>query len=439
MSRSPAEIAYLTLTSEDDGRVCRDIPDDACHEQPRNFLLHVASLGATKTGDGLADPKLTLAWLLTALNAPTAWVGLLVPVREAGALLPQLVTAGCIRSLPLRKYAWAFGAAVQGAAVAGIALVALSLRGVPAGAAIVGLLAVFALARSICSVSYKDVLGKTVSKATRGTATGAAATIAAVLVFAFGLALSTRIIPLTITTITIALFVAAALWLLAATLFISLREVPGATEGGGNPLRVALDQVKLLRTDTQLRRFILSRALLTVTALAPPYIVSLSGPSSGGQLGSLGPFVLASSLAAMLSTYLWGRLADRSSRRALIYAALGAAVVLAATTLAAWLPPNPPLATWLYPALLFLLMVAYQGVRLGRSTHIVDMADEDRRAAYTALSNTIIGLTLLFVGGAFAAVAAWLDTAAVLLLFAFLAAAAALTAGKLEEVQRKQS
>ena len=74
---------YLALTSEDDGRVCRDIPESACNHQPKNFLIHVLSLGATKTGDGLVDPKLVLSWLLGALGAPTAAIGMLVPVREA--------------------------------------------------------------------------------------------------------------------------------------------------------------------------------------------------------------------------------------------------------------------------------------------------------------------------------------------------------------------
>ena len=43
-----------------------------------------------------------------------------------------------------------------------------ALDGVMAGWAIVGLLVVFSLARGLCSVSAKDVLGKTVSKSRRG-------------------------------------------------------------------------------------------------------------------------------------------------------------------------------------------------------------------------------------------------------------------------------
>jgi hypothetical protein len=38
---------YAMLTSEDDGRVCRDIPESACQVQPRNFFVHVVSLAAT--------------------------------------------------------------------------------------------------------------------------------------------------------------------------------------------------------------------------------------------------------------------------------------------------------------------------------------------------------------------------------------------------------
>src|SRR5690606_36186198 len=131
--RDAHERIYEVLTGEDQGRVCRDIPEEACSEQPRNFLTHVASLAATKTADGLLDPKLVLAWLLGALGAPLFMVGLLVPVREAGALLPQLVIAAGIRSLPVRKWVWAAGSVVQGLCAAGIALAAATLEGAPAG------------------------------------------------------------------------------------------------------------------------------------------------------------------------------------------------------------------------------------------------------------------------------------------------------------------
>lgn len=429
------ESLYDALTADDEGRVCKDIPDELCNEQPRNFLVHATSLALTKSGDGLADPKLVLAWLLGALGAPAAAVGLLVPVRESLALLPQLVIAGFIRGLPVRKWIWVVGSAIQGIAVLAMGLVALALDGAAAGWTIVALLALFAAARSLASISHKDVIGKTVSKSTRGTAKGAAGSIAAITVLGFGLLLAFGVLPLEVETIAAALLLGGALWLLAAVLFTTVREEPGATEGGGNALAVAVSQVSLLREDPQLVRFILTRGLLIATALAPPYMLAMAGEDGRDTLDTLGPFVIASSLAGLLGGYAWGRFADVSSRRVLMVAALlggaanGAAIVVAAVF------GGTDALTYVMATVLFILMLAHQGVRLGRSTHVVDMADEDTRAAYTALSNTAIGL-LLMAGGGFGFVAGWLGEGAVLGCFVVMCGLAFLAATTLREVQR---
>ncbi len=431
---STQQAVYELLTSEDDGRVCRDIPEEACDAQPQNFTRHVVSLAATKTGDGLVDPKLVLSWLLTALGAPAYMIGLLVPLREAGALLPQLFIAATIRGLPQRKWVWAGGSLVQGLCLLGMAGAALTLDGAAAGGAILLLLAVFACARAACSVSYKDVLGKTVSKATRGTATGTASSIAAALVLAFGLLLSLGFLDRSVATIAGALMVGAGLWLLAAAVFTTLAEQPGATEGGGDPIAVARAQVALLWRDAQLARFIAARGLLTATALAPPYLLALAGESGARQLGQLGFFVVASALAGMLGGYVWGRLSDKSSRKVLMLSALVAAAMLAASALLGFAAPAWLQGGVLAPLLLFVLMIAYQGVRLGRSTHVVDMAARDDRAAYTALSNSIIGL-LLLAGGLFGLLAELAGAAAVLAVFAVMCVLAAAVAFGLCEEQ----
>ena len=86
----------------------------------------------------------------------------------------------------------------------------------------------------------------------------------------------------------------------------------------------------------------------------------------------------------------------------------------------------------------FLLMVSHQGVRLGRSTHIVDMADEARRADFTALSNSAIGVLLLAASG-FGLLAETFGAKVVLLVFAAMSAFAALAALGLDEVQQGQN
>lgn len=423
---------FQAIVIDDEGRACRDIPDSACQEEPRNFFTHVGSLSLSKIADGLIDPKLVLSWLMTTLGAPGYVIGLLVPVREAGALLPQMFTAGAIRSMPLRKYVWALGAVVQGLGALGILTSALLLQGVLAGWAILGSLTVLAVARSVCSVSYKDVLGKTVSKSRRGTATGTAGSISAAIVIAFALVLITGLVERR-TIVLVGLAIAGICWIGSGLLFTALDEKPGATEGGANAWSVAKDNLSLLSEDPQLRLFIIARGCLTATALAPPFMIAAASSAGQSAFEGLGFLVLASSGAALVSSMVWGRLADRSSRKVLIISAFAGAIALAATTAAG--VAGLLQTAWALPVLLLVLMIAYQGVRLGRSTHLVDMADEDTRAAYTALSNTIIGIILL-AGSIFGVLAQFFGNLVVLGGMAGLCIVGALFAMRLNEVQQ---
>ena len=433
MAENTQELVFEMLTSGDEGRVRKDIPDSACKEEAGNFFTHVTSLSTSKISDGLIDPKLVLSWLLTTIGAPTWLIGLLVPVREAGALLPQLFTAAALRELPQRKWAWAAGSAVQGLAAASMGLAAFFLDGAAAGYVILIALAVLALARSVCSVTYKDVLGKTVSKSRRGTATGTASTVGAAAVLVYGGLLTVGWID-RMSLVIGGLLLAGGLWMTGAALFTTLKEEPGSTEGGGNPIKSFRDNFQLLAEDKQLRRFILTRGLLISTALAPPFMVALGTDTeeASQMFGGLGLLVIASAGAGLLSSYVWGRLADRSSRKVLILTAAAATLALLATLglNAAGLLQD----IWALPLVLFVLMIAYQGVRLGRSTHLVDMASQDNRAAYTALSNTIIG-TLLIFGGGFSVVAHMAGETVVIGLLALMSALAIPVAFGLEEVQ----
>lgn len=432
MKQKAFDKAMEMLTSEDDGRVCKDIPDSACDEQPRNYFIHLLSLTSTKVADGLLDPKLVLSWLITHLGASSFFVGLLVPIREAGALLPQLFTAQHIRALKIRKWVWAFGSIVQGTCTIGIGLAALFLSGSELGWAIVILLSILAVARSLCSVSYKDVLGKTISKSKRGSTTGLATSLASAFVMIFALIITFDLFDRFLLILT-ALFVAGCLWLTAGVIFGRIVEAEGATSGGGNPFTVFKENTSLLKSDSQLQLFILTRALLVSTALAPPFMIALVSDIDKASSINLGLLIVASALASFLSSYVWGRLSDKSSRLVLILSGLIAGSVLSFMYLYQDLFLQIEI---LLPALLFVLMIAYQGVRLGRSTHLVDMANEDTRATYTALSNTIIGLFLL-VSSVFSILGSVYGNEYVILVFGLMSFGACLSGFFLKEVQKE--
>ncbi|MBF9035543.1 MFS transporter [Rhodobacterales bacterium HKCCE2091] len=404
------------------------LTDTAAAAEPKNALTHVLSLSMTKIADGLVNPKLVLSWLLTALGAPAIFIGLLVPIREAGALLPQLFTAARIHALGQRKWVWAAGSFVQGVSAAGIAAAGLLLEGAVAGAVICGLLAVLAVARSLCSVSYKDVLGKTVARTRRGTVTGVAGSAASVAVILFALALMFGLLD-RMTLVLLALAAAGALWVAASALFSTLSEESNPTDPPGESPFAALS---LLKEDATLRRFIVARGLLTATALAPPFLVLMASGEANDAFEALGALVLASALASFLSSYVWGRLSDRSSRWVLVLSGvLGAVALAGAVALSLWGAFSSAVVV---AGTLFVLMIGYHGVRQGRSTYLVDMAPKDRRADYTAVANTVIGI-LLLGSGAFGAVASILGAVWAVAGFAAMSLAAAWVAFGLPEVE----
>lgn len=426
---------YEWLTGDDDSRMCDDIPDSACQEQPRNFFLHLfASLG-NKLADELSSARLVLPWLLGIIGAPVWMIGLLVPIREAGALLPQLFVAGFIRLKPQRKWIWVAGALLQAVAAMGLALLALVGSGAVGGLLVLASLVMLSLARGLSSIATKDVLGKTIAKHRRGTLMGWSGSVAgAATLIAGGVLVWFGDRPGNLA-LAILLSVAAAGWLLNALCAARIKEVPGAVEGGEN----AWDSIKLglslMREDRTFLHFNMARALLLSSALALPYLALLGQQQSGTELGGLGILVVVSGLAAMVASPVWGKRADQSSRRVMRDAAIGTAICCLLGALLTWLPGEWAHSVLPYAGIYALLVIVHHGVRLGRKTYLIDIANQDNRAMYVALSNTFTGVLMLVVGGLIGALAQWLGSAMLLVILALTAIGAMLSAQRLPEAE----
>ncbi len=160
---------YEWLTGDESTRMCDDITDSACTDQPGNFIRHLlASLG-NKLADELSSARLVLPWLMGVIGAPIWMVGLLVPIRESGALLPQIFVAGFIRLKPRLKWVWVAGGMMQALSALVLALLALTGSGTVGGILVLTVLVGLSLARGLSSIATKDVMGKTIAKKRRGT------------------------------------------------------------------------------------------------------------------------------------------------------------------------------------------------------------------------------------------------------------------------------
>jgi hypothetical protein len=427
---------YQKLVNEEDARVCKDIDEQACKVVPGNFMLQVLTQFFTKLGDAIANPKTILAWLLAALAAPGIFTAFLVPVRESGSLIPQLVIASFVRRQAVRKWTFVLGSVLQALAVLAMALAAVTLSGTAAGFGLLAALIVFSLSRGLCSVASKDVLGKTVPKTRRGRVNGWSQFLAGLITIGIGtILLLDGQEPGDRTIYLVLLVVASGLWLVAAASYGLIREFPGATEGGGNALSEAVKRLGLLGSDPAFRHFVIARSLLLCSALSAPFFIMLAHERTEGALVVLGLFVVADGIASLVSAPFWGRFADISSRRVMVLAGSASAGVGLALVAVVNGVPAMASSSWLYPLFFFLLMVAHSGVRLGRKTYIVDLAGGNKRTDYVAVSNSVIGVVLLLTGSV-GALTTILPTSGIILILAAMGLAGAWLSSRLPETQQ---
>lgn len=422
---------------EDNERISHGISDEARVIDPVNFALLILTHTLTKLGDALSSTKTVLAWMLALIGAPAYFVAMLVPIRESGSLIPQLFIAGFVRRHSRRKWLWVYGSLLQAAAVIGMGATALSFDGARAGWLIILLLAIFAVARGFSSISSKDVLGKTIPKTRRGLVNGLSAATAGFLTMGAGLyfmltsheSASARFFGLL-------LIGTGTLWLIAAALYAAIREPHGEIEESRHLMREILHHLNLLRTHPSFRLFVIARSLFLFSALTAPYYVVLAQQRLGNQFYLLVLFIISGGLASALSATIWGRLADRSSRRVLLSAS--SIAVLLGGVLFIIVKALPALRdqVWIYPAAFFILGIAHSGVRIGRKTYLVDIAAGNRRTSYVAVSNTVIGVVLLLAGVA-GSYASFLPPESMIAVLSAFGALGVLAGSHLPEVEQK--
>ena len=455
------------------------LPDDVRREVPRNGLKLVAANTLQSSGDQTVSAQTVLPWVFHVIGVPAALVGLLVPIRESGSMLPQAFLTPLVVRVRRRKWVFVAGAGVQAVSVAVMAAITALGHGTAAGVGILAALGLFSLGRCLCSIASKDVQGRTIPSGERGQIIGLATSAAGLVAITLGLVV--RLLggeDLDAGALALLLAAGAVLWVLSASVFAAVREPAGrrwrdgagsddargdhddearGADGGDRARGDDDDEARphphtdqrrstswfahaaqLFRDDPTFRRFISVRGLLLVSSLSPPFIVSMSVASGTGALTGLGGFILASGVASLIGGRIFGRMADRSSRLLMARAASAASVVAVALVLVVALPGfdgGSAVGAAVFVGAYFLLTLLHSGVRVGRKTYVVDVAEGDTRTAYVAVGNTTMGLILLVVGGISSALAL-LGARWALIFLAVLGLIGAASALRMPEVSR---
>lgn len=449
-----ADRVYSRLVTRSDDAE-HELPEPVRRDLPRNGLRLVAANTLQSSGDQTVNASTVLPWLFHVLGVPAAFVGLLVPIRESGSMLPQAFLTPLVVRVRRRKWVFVTGAAVQAASVAVMAVIAALGRGTAAGVGVLAALVVFSLGRCLCSIASKDVQGRTIPSGERGQIVGLATSAAGLVAITLGVLI--RLLggeDLDHTALAILLAAGALLWALSASVYARVREPAGEARDTDEPESGAddpasgesspswfADAARLFREDATFRKFISVRGLLLVSSLSPPFIVTMSIASGTGALAGLGGFILASGVASLIGGRIFGRMADRSSRLLMAGAATAASIVAVALVLIESIPGfdgGSLLGAGVFVGAYFLLTLLHSGVRVGRKTYVVDVAEGDTRTAYVAVGNTMMGVILLVVGGVSSALAA-LSVDWALVFLAVLGLIGAASAISMPEVSRGAS
>lgn len=387
---------FITETGED--RACESISEKSCKEVPGNYFLNTFNGFSSKWAEQLASPELIIPWVFSLLSVPPVFTGLLIPFKNAGSLLPQLFVSAKIRAFPKRKYFWSGAAFAQSLMMLFIAWGVIRFTGSALGFLTVGALMVFSMASGIASIAFKDVVGKTIPKGKRGSLLALRATGGGVLTVLTGVLMYFFFSGEKDPGVFSWLFVCAAvLWLVASILFFFIEEGKGATEGGRTPIKELKNGWKILKEDVNFRNFLITRGLLLSIPLVQPYLILYAEDRIGLSLQGMGLFVIITGISQTISSPFWGKFADRSSRKMMIFTSLFAAVVCAYVVIFNYFPSSW-INTYTYAPVFFLIIMAYSGARMARKTYLIDYAPEGERPLYVSLANTSIGILVVLSG-----------------------------------------
>jgi hypothetical protein len=367
-----------------------------------NFAVLLGQGTLVDLSSQLGSAHLVLPFLYSALGAPLAFAGLLVPASRIGRLFAQASAAPFIATARIRTWYMAFGSLAMGVSLAALALFAaiIDVHALPAVFLLVA--SVIGIGQGVGSLAFQDVLGRTLPPHRRGsllftqTALGAAFAIAA----AWGTARIFEDAESLSSHMTLIWISAAALVLASACSALvrgvaAKREVKAEASGFISDLR---RNVALTGRFPWFRRFLVARFLFLSVELAMMFYSIHAASLHSEKAGSLSAFVIASSLGFVVGGPLWGWLINKSLRLVFVLGGIAGAGAASLALCIAYLNLQsvPP-----YALVFVLAALGYQAVSQCRKVYLVDMAPEDQRPYFLSVSDTLIGSLAIGVGALF--------------------------------------
>jgi MFS family permease len=368
-----------------------------------NFGANLWDIAFITFGMSLVSQTTIMPLLVSELTASKIVIGLIPVIYRLGFLLPQFLTANFSERLRVSKpFVMLLGGLGERVPYLLIGLVVLWLA-VPAPTLTLALfyllLATTATTNGMATPAWFSMIAKVIPVHRRGLWSGVARSLGALLGIAGG-AFSGRLLtnwpfPQNYGYSFLAAFAFVAIsWLgLAANREPASPSVKPHTSLGSYLRRLP----EVLRRDNNYVRFVISRSVAIVGAMAGGYFVVYGKENIEGALEQVGTLTAILIGTQAVTNLLWGLLADRKGHKVVLCAA---AAFMAVTATIAWLASSP---AWLWVTF-GLLAVSMSGESVSRMNIILEFCAPEDRPTYIGLTNTLLAPATLapILGGALA-------------------------------------
>jgi len=350
------------------------------------------------------------------LTSSNLLVGLVVPLGDAGWLLPQIFVSARIQRMQRKMPSYTLAAVIR--TVAWLLLAAAVWLLDDPLVLLAGFFVLYTAARlsaGLGGLTFFDVVAKTIPARRRGSFFSSRQFLGGLLGLGAGWIVKTLLnhpaLPFPRGHAVLFLLYCAVM-APALVAFTLIREPPGPIVTVPVTLGEQLRRAgRLLRTDQVYRRYMAARLSLAMANIALPFYGIYAKNVLGAPEGMVGIYVATRVGALLLFNLPWGRLSDRRGNRLVMRlvslgSGLTALLALALVGLVEFLPSASGGLLWLqgdwlpYLALpLFFLGGAVRPAQiLTGSNFLLELVPEAERPLYLGLSNTLMGIVVLISG-----------------------------------------
>jgi len=392
------------------------VPEDpsASVSIQRNFGLGVANGALMKLAHAFEDPRTVLSVFVLRLTSSDAMVGLVAGIFMAGWYLPQFLVSSFVEHKKIKLPYYVLWSKIRIVSRIFMVLSVFVIGGSHPTLLFWTFLVLWtttSLGAGFAGVPFLEIVAKTIPTKRRGSFFGVRRLIGGLLGIGAGFAAKEILAPGFPAGFPMNYGILMALATVCAGVaiyaFSKVEEPLSPVSGKRRPFMEHLrDGFGLIGGDSNYRRFLLTRVLWSLTAMAFPFYAVYAVTYLGMPDSSVGLFLSLWVGGSLLADFIWSQVIDRSGSRAGL---IGSAVLALAAPIVAcvvvFLPEGWGSAPGflsrlvgtddldgrhvLFMSTFILNSFAFDGRLISNMTYLLEMAPPERRPTYVGLANTV--------------------------------------------------